>query len=63
MDQEPVVSLKLSKVSVVRPEMRDWAALPVILLKFRDMEIYREYCLWKITEVPELVGRAVSALR
>ena len=43
-------------------EMGDRAALTVIFLEFYDMEIWREYSLWEIAEVPELVGLEVSAL-
>ena len=38
-DQKPLVSLKLSKVFTVRPQMGDWAASTIILLEFRDMEV------------------------
>ena len=59
---EPFFGMKLSKVSAVCPQMRDGAASTVILFEFQDAEVQRECGLWKVAEVPELVGLAVRAL-
>ena len=39
---EPVVSLKLRKVSAVCPQMRDGAASTVVFFKLQDVEFRRE---------------------
>ena len=42
MDQEPLISVKLSKVSAVGPQMRDGVASTVVLFEFRDAEVRSE---------------------
>ena len=54
--------LELDEVAAVCLQMRDWAASTIVLFKFRDAEVRRVYCLWKVAEVPKLVGLAVLAL-
>ena len=61
-DKEPFVSLKLSKVPIVCLQMRDGAASTIVSFELRDAEFRRECGLWKVAEVPELVGLAVLAL-
>ena len=61
-DQEPFVSVELSKISAVDPQMQDGAAATVVLFEFRDAEVQRECGLWEVVEVPKLVGLAIPAL-
>ena len=39
VNQQPIVSLKLSKVATVHLQMCDWAASTVVFVKYRDVEI------------------------
>ena len=61
-DQEPIVSLKLRKVSTVCFQMGDRAASTIVLFEFQDAKLHWECRLWKETEVPKSVGLAVCAL-
>ena len=62
VNEQPVISLELSKFSAIRLQMGDGATLTIILLEVRDFELRGEYCLWKIAEVPEMVRVEVRAL-
>ena len=61
-DQKPLISLKLCEVTAIRPQMGNGTSLTVILIKVRDLEVWWEYYLWKVVEVPKLEGLAIAAL-
>ena len=61
-DQQPLVSLKLGEITTICLQMGYGAAPTIIFLKVRDLELWREYRLWEIAEVPELVGLVVYPL-
>ena len=62
VNQQPIVMLELDEVATIRLQMSDCAASTILFLKFQDAEVRREYRLWKVGEVPELVRLAVLTL-
>ena len=44
-DQQPLISLELSEVSTVGPQMGNGAALAIVLIKVWDVEVRWEYRL------------------
>ena len=53
--------LELDEVAAVRLQVSIGATSTIIFFKFWDAEVNREYHLWKVAEVPELVGLAVRS--
>ena len=62
MDQQPVISLKLSKVSTICLQVGDGATPIIKFFEVWDFVLWWEYRLWKIAEVLELVGVEVCVL-